>query len=196
MFSGGLDSACAYPILGGPDALYFGGKHGPARMANAGEVRAVYAMKKMLGDQDNIGAFEFDFRPFMRKVEVDGERGTEWKMPRHQICAMLANGMGYDKVLFAWCKEDGTSPEARDAFKKMFEGATGNRVEVDFPVLHLSKAELITRALDAGAKPEFLLASWSCVARSDRHCGKCVNCKQRRQAFINAGLPEPEGTYL
>lgn len=188
-YSAGLDSACAFWILGQPDALYFGGEYGPARYANYGEMVALQTHMKMASGK--IRGLEYDFRPFMRS---DSERG-QWKHPRHQLICMLAWAEGYDVVQTAWCKEDGTGA-ALPMFKAQFEGAVGMPgFRVEFPVIHLSKAELIAGALKAGAPLEFLHASFSCVARGDKHCGKCVNCTHRRAAFEAAGYPEPAGTY-
>lgn len=191
MYSGGLDSACAFFVLGMPDALYFGGDvNGPARYAGLGELMALKAHTRIVPGR--IRALEFDFGPFMR---TDPQRG-QWTHPRHQLCAMLAWAEGYDRVLFAWCKDDNTG-DALPRFKQKFEGAVDMPgFSVEFPVIQYSKAELIGKALEAGAPIEFLNLSHSCVVRGDKHCGKCVNCRQRRAAFIEAGHPEPEGTYL
>ena len=38
-------------------------------------------------------------------------------------------------------------------------------------------------------------ATYSCMKGSERHCGTCKQCKDRRQAFIDAGFPEPPDFY-
>lgn len=189
LYSAGLDSACLFWILGQPDSLYFGGVNGPARYANGGELAAI--AKHQQAVPDRIRALAFDFRPFMRSNPENGQ----WRHPRHQIVSMLAWAEGYDQVLLGWCKDDGTGNALED-YRAQFEGAVGMPgFHVDFPAINKTKVELIEGALAVGAPLEFLHDSFSCVARGDQHCGECVNCKQRRQAFIDAGYPEPAGTY-
>ena len=55
------------------------------------------------------------------------------------------------------------------------------------PFIGLSKAEVIRRTPSA-----VLAASFSCVdPRDDRHCGECIKCGSRAQAFAEAGVDDP-----
>lgn len=175
--SGGLDSACAWWVLGKPPAVYCGGSYGPARHANIGEMDAIERMAGMCVEfADKLTVIEHDFRPFMR--------AGEYHLPREMICCQLAWARGYDTVQLAWVADDGVGDEWAAAQSVNFGAAVGMAgFRVEFPVRHMSKAELVRAALDAGAPPEFIKASHSCVRQSRRHCGRCVNCRQRRAAM-------------
>lgn len=177
LFSGGLDSACAWWVLGRPPAVYCGGSFGPARHANIGEMDAIERMADLSAEFANkLTAVEFDFRPFMR--------AGEYHLPREIICCQLAWARGYDTVQLAWVADDGASDEWAAVQAANFGAAVGMAgFRVEFPVRHLSKAELVRAALDAGAPPEFIKASHSCVRQSGRHCGRCENCRHRREAL-------------
>lgn len=66
--------------------------------------------------------------------------------------------------------------------------ALGRPIRILTPLAHLDKAELIRRA--AAQLP--LQLTWSCLRPGpQRHCGRCNKCAERRQAFRNAGIPDP-----
>ena len=177
LYSGGLDSSCAWWALGKPPAVYCGGSFGPARHANLGEIDAIEAQIRICPEfRKALTVIEFDFRPFMRP--------GHWNMPREIICSQLAWARGFDTVQIGFCADDGITPE----WAKMQAGNFGAAVgmagfKVEFPIAHMTKRELVTAALDAGAPPEFIEASHSCVRHSKGHCGKCDNCKQRLAAL-------------
>ena len=177
LYSGGLDSACAWWALGKPHAVYCGGSFGPNRHANLGEMQAIESMLAISPEfADKLTVIEYDFRPFMRP--------GEHHLPREMICCQLAWARGFDVAQIAWVRDDGTSAEWAATQSANFGTAVGMKdFRVEFPVRHLSKAKLIKAALDAGCPPEFIEASHSCVRQSNGHCGKCQNCKQRDAAL-------------
>lgn len=177
LYSGGLDSLCAWYVLGKPDAVYIGGEFGPARDANVGEVAAINAHCGLNESFRRRFYFnEFDFTPFMR----DGE----YHMPREMICTQLAWAMGYDRILIAFCADDGITPEWAEVQSRNFGLAVGMAgLTVEFPVAAMTKADLVATALKRGATPEIIASSWSCVRQSEIPCGKCQNCKQRKTAL-------------
>lgn len=189
-FSGGLDSACAWWILGKPDAVYCGGPNGPANRANVGELNAIRVMQELNPQfRERFLGLIANFGPFQRR--------DRWKFPRDQITTIMIWAHGYNKVLLAWCKNDGTSYEGMEKKRANLEACTEDEnFKVEFPTINLTKAELIQKALGLGAPREFLLASHSCVRESAFHCGECINCCQRFIAFKVAGVDEPDDTYL
>lgn len=59
---------------------------------------------------------------------------------------------------------------------------------VEAPFIGISKTDIARRAAELGAP---LHLSWSCYKGGDTHCGVCGTCYERREAFRDAGLPDP-----
>ncbi|MGW3210171.1 7-cyano-7-deazaguanine synthase QueC [Streptomyces sp. NPDC001135] len=59
---------------------------------------------------------------------------------------------------------------------------------VEAPFITWSKADIAAHGTRLGAPLEL---SWSCYKGSERHCGTCGTCYERREAFQKAGLPDP-----
>ncbi|WP_328345415.1 7-cyano-7-deazaguanine synthase QueC [Micromonospora sp. NBC_00421] len=66
------------------------------------------------------------------------------------------------------------------------EGFHTPRVEV--PFMTWTKAEVAAHGVRLGAP---LSLSWSCYKGGDQHCGTCGTCYERREAFREAGVPDP-----
>lgn len=176
LLSGGLDSVCAWYVLGKPNAIYIGGEYGPARAANEGELRAIVAIRAADRElADKLTLVRFDFRPFMREGVYD--------FPRDMLVCQLAWAAGFDHMMMAWVKDDGATPEWAERQARNIGKHVGMpNFRVSFPVVHMSKAELINAALEAGAPREVIRATHSCV-RAGRPCGECYACKRRASAL-------------
>lgn len=59
---------------------------------------------------------------------------------------------------------------------------------VEAPFVHVTKTDIARRGAELGAP---LHLSWSCYQGGDVHCGVCGTCYERREAFRDAGLPDP-----
>jgi 7-cyano-7-deazaguanine synthase len=81
-------------------------------------------------------------------------------------------------------------PEFYDAFQKVIETGTkpGTHVEIQTPVIHLSKAEIVTKGIQLNAP---LHLTWSCYRNEDLACGSCVSCALRLRGFEQAGVKDP-----
>ena len=64
----------------------------------------------------------------------------------------------------------------------------GVPLQVETPLLHLRKAEIVRLALEVGAP---LALTWSCYAGGERPCGRCDSCLLRAHGFAEAGVPDP-----
>lgn len=60
----------------------------------------------------------------------------------------------------------------------------GKQVEVVLPGKHLTKTELVQRALAAGAPPDGLTGTWSCYGDGKRECGACKPCARKWVALV------------
>lgn len=87
-------------------------------------------------------------------------------------------------------------PEFIQAFENMANLATAAgvegrlRIRVHTPLLHLSKAEIVRKAVEIGV-PVGLTHSCYDPDPSGRRCGSCDSCLLRRKGFQEAGIPDP-----
>lgn len=88
-----------------------------------------------------------------------------------------------DHAIYADCR-----PEFIEAANRTAQVATGNKVRIFAPFVHVSK----TVIAEVGARLEAPLhLSWSCYQGGCIHCGACGTCFERREAFRDAGLVDP-----
>lgn len=84
------------------------------------------------------------------------------------------------------CYRDG-SRDYFDRCEAVLRLEASRPVRIVTPFLHLRKPQII-RETD----PATLALSFSCVAPRDTvHCGRCIKCGRRRQAFRDAGVADP-----
>jgi len=90
-------------------------------------------------------------------------------------------------------------PDCRPEFIAAFEalanlatkaGVQGRGFAIHAPLLHMSKAEIVTRGLALGVD---YAQTVSCYQADDegRACGRCDACRLRSAGFKEAGLPDP-----
>jgi 7-cyano-7-deazaguanine synthase len=90
-------------------------------------------------------------------------------------------------------------PDCRPEYLRAFErvaalatraGVEGRALRIVAPLLHFSKAEIITRGLALGV--DYGL-TWSCYdpAPNGRPCGHCDSCVLRAKGFAEAGAIDP-----
>lgn len=84
-------------------------------------------------------------------------------------------------------------PDATPAFFEAMGRALalglGEPFEIDAPFATLHKAEVVRLGSALGVPLELTL---SCMnPQGMRHCGRCSKCRERHEAFAEAGLPDP-----
>lgn len=104
-----------------------------------------------------------------------------------------AASVGATKILYGAHGSDETFyPDCRREFYKAFEQAarlgTELEITIESPFSENSKSEIISRGYGLGV-PFHL--TWSCYLNGPKHCGSCESCINRREAFKEAGLPDP-----
>ena len=63
------------------------------------------------------------------------------------------------------------------------------QISIDAPFAALHKADVIKRGIELGVPLELTL---SCMQPKDGlHCGRCSKCRERRDAFTEAGVDDP-----
>ena len=86
-------------------------------------------------------------------------------------------------------------PEYIEAFERLASLATargvhGDQFRIKAPLLHLTKAEIITRGLALGL--DYGLTHSCYDPNPDgRPCGRCDSCTLRAEGFAQAGVPDP-----
>lgn len=116
----------------------------------------------------------------------------------HALAWAEANGAGHIFVGANAIDYSGY-PDCRPEFIAMFEtlanlgtkaGVEGRRFQVHAPLIKLSKADIIRKALELNID---LALTHSCYdpAADGLACGECDSCQLRRKGFREAGVPDP-----
>lgn len=86
-------------------------------------------------------------------------------------------------------------PEFIAAFQHLADLATrralqGERVRIEAPLIHLSKAQIIRLGTELGVDFALTVSCYQADGQG-RACGRCDACRFRRQGFLEAGIPDP-----
>lgn len=86
-----------------------------------------------------------------------------------------------------WAYPDCT-PEFIGAMGCAIYIGTYQKVRLHTPLMWLRKHEIVTKGSELGVD---FKKTWSCYAGGEEHCGSCPTCHARKQAFADAGVPDP-----
>lgn len=86
-------------------------------------------------------------------------------------------------------------PEFIAAFQHLADLATrralqGERVRIEAPLIHLTKAQIIRLGTELGVDYALTVSCYQADTQG-RACGRCDACRFRRQGFLEAGIPDP-----
>lgn len=109
------------------------------------------------------------------------------------IACGLAESIGAAGVVIAAHTGDHTIyPDCREEFlhamAETMRVGTYAGVQLLRPFVGLDKGEIATLGARLGVD---FARTWSCYKGGDIHCGTCGTCVERREAFAQAGLPDP-----
>lgn len=83
-------------------------------------------------------------------------------------------------------------PDCRPSFvvplSHAFQNADWHKLYLDAPFLGFSKGQIAHLGYHLGVPFNI---TWTCYKGLDLHCGKCGACTERREAFAEAGIPDP-----
>jgi 7-cyano-7-deazaguanine synthase len=118
---------------------------------------------------------------------------------------LLSLALGWAEVLEAHAIFVGANavdysgyPDCRPEYLRAFEtmanlatkaGLEGRRIEVRAPLIDLTKAEIVRRALALGVDPALTVSCYQADAEG-RACGRCDACRIRRAGFEAAGVAD------
>jgi 7-cyano-7-deazaguanine synthase len=81
------------------------------------------------------------------------------------------------------------TPEFFTAMARALSLGLAHELEVAAPFAAMTKAQVVRLGLELGVPLELTL---SCMnPRGATHCGQCSKCRERRDAFAEAGVPDP-----
>jgi len=90
-------------------------------------------------------------------------------------------------------------PDCRPEFIAAFEqlaalatraGVEGNHLAIKAPLIHMSKAEIVSAGSRLGVDYSLTLSCYQPDAKGAA-CGLCDSCRLRRQGFVSAGITDP-----
>ena len=90
-------------------------------------------------------------------------------------------------------------PDCRPEFIAAFEalanlatkdGVEGHRIQVKAPLIHLTKAQIITRGTELGVNYASTISCYQPDA-TGAACGRCDSCRIRHAGFQEASVPDP-----
>lgn len=208
LLSGGMDSATALHWAAaehevtGAVGFHYGSRH------NDRELPMAAAQAEALGVAFQTVRLDFIGRHFVSALLEGGEpipdgHYEEETMRRTvvpfrngimlAVAAGLAESGGAEGLcIAAHAGDHAIYPDCREDFMRAMGEAlrlgTYAGVELLRPFVHMGKAEIA--ALGARLGVDFF-RTWSCYRGGERHCGTCGTCVERREAFVEAGLPDP-----
>ena len=86
------------------------------------------------------------------------------------------------------------TPAFRDAMASALSLGLDHRIEIAAPFAQVEKAEVVRRGERAGVRMDLTLSCMSPVWNGEglpRHCGGCSKCRERHDAFLQAGVIDP-----
>ena len=207
VYSGGLDSTVllskVHAVNHNVTALHFcyGQKHSDRELKAALEVCTLLNVpmkiieldflawgfkSELLAAQGNIPACEYN-KEDLKKTVVPFRNGIMLS-----IAAGIAASRGVRSVYIgAHAGDHVIYPDCRPGFlfnmHTAIEYGTAMQVGLASPFYEKSKADIVK--LGAGLSAPMDL-SYSCYNGGAIHCGECATCRERREAFIEAGVPD------
>lgn len=95
---------------------------------------------------------------------------------------LIANHGG-DHAIYPDCR-----PEFVAAMDAAMQAGTYEGVTLVAPYTNISKADIVRRGAQMGIDYG---ETYSCYRGGEHHCGRCGTCTERREAFLEAGIPDP-----
>jgi 7-cyano-7-deazaguanine synthase len=106
--------------------------------------------------------------------------------------AIFCAGAGINRIVIGTLAHNpfpDASPSFRSAIANALALGLDKPIAIDAPFAEMSKADVIRRGVELGVPFELSLSCMNPVAA--RHCGLCSKCRERHDAFVEAGVADP-----
>ena len=206
--SGGMDSvtalhwARAHHTLVAAISFDYGAKH------NAREVPFAAEHAAKLGVRHELVTLDFVNRLFASDLLTSGGDIPEGHYEaanmkqtvvpfRNAVMLSIATGFAESAgaeglVIAAHGGDHAIYPDCREAFMRAMGDAmrlgTYAGIALLRPFIAFTKGRIVADGAKLGVD---FARTWSCYKGAAVHCGKCGTCVERREAFIEAGVPDP-----
>jgi 7-cyano-7-deazaguanine synthase len=116
---------------------------------------------------------------------------------RNAIMLSIAAGLAESReaeglVIAAHTGDHTIYPDCREEFMQAMAEAmrhgTYAGIQLLRPFIDLTKGQIAAEGARLGVD---FARTWSCYKGGEIHCGKCGTCVERREAFLEAGIPDP-----
>lgn len=116
---------------------------------------------------------------------------------RNGIFLAIAAGIAESKdaqgiVIAAHSGDHALYPDCCEDFMESMATAialgTYARLQILRPFIARSKADITTLGAELGVD---FSRTYSCYCGGEKHCGQCATCRERRESFAAAGIPDP-----
>jgi 7-cyano-7-deazaguanine synthase len=212
LLSGGLDSATVLAMARAQGlrcyalSLVYGQRHHVEIAAAAAIARKLGALEHRVMSVDLAGIGGSALTDDSIAVPTTPTSGIPVTYVPARNTIMLSLAMAWAEVLGAREIHVGVNavdysgyPDCRPEFIAAFEnlaalatraGVEGNRLSIRAPLIHMSKAQIVTAGTRLGVDYSLTV---SCYQPDDdgAACGLCDSCRLRRQGFVSAGIPDP-----
>lgn len=128
-------------------------------------------------DDDNMRSTVVPFRNGIMLAVAAGL--AESRGLRH---LMMANHGG-DHTIYPDCR-----PGFVDAMSRAISEGTYDHIDIFAPYTGITKTDIARRGAALGIDYSH---TYSCYRGGERHCGTCGTCSERKEAFRDAGIPDP-----
>lgn len=208
LLSGGMDSVTALYVVArehevvGTLGFDYGSKH------NAKELPMAAWHAASLGVPHDVITLDFVNRLFTSDLLQSGgdipdghyadENMKRTVVPfRNGIMLSIACGLAESRgadalVIAAHSGDHAIYPDCREPFMQSMADAMrhGTYVGIQLlrPFIDCDKTEIARRGAALGVD---FSRTWSCYKGGEIHCGTCGTCVERREAFLDSGVPDP-----
>jgi 7-cyano-7-deazaguanine synthase len=207
VYSGGLDSTVLlYHLLAArlevkALSVNYGQRHG-RELAAARAIAAARGVEHRLVDLSSLREL-FPELPLtspaspLPQVEYSPESMALTTVPNRNmvllsVALVWAAHLGFDAVAYAAHTGVTTYPDCRPEFAAGMDRVARlcdwKPLEVLAPFVSWTKGEVVRRGAELGVP---FGMTRSCYVGGDKHCGRCGTCRDRRAAFVAAGVPDP-----
>lgn len=147
-----------------------------------------------------LSLLRLDMSPVGRAFRAQQHHALHVPIP-HRNLVILSVGLSYasqhgaERLCLALNAEDThTYASAAAPFVDRFQSLaqTLEPIAISTPLIDKTKADIVRMGQAIGME---YADTYSCLLGYERHCGLCPQCKNRKAAFVMAGVGEPKDFY-